>query len=150
MRNWKKVAIPPLMQNLEIDKRGYPIPLSAFHPQGANIDPPTHKDCGEYALRVCPYLAVSVYSAKQTVDAINAHDFNTEDNSKLLFVNPTLDPNRVPFFVFYRITGYQVNRHGQGKRYLIAKKPYLEVEFWNDGEKITREQAMELQTLKAK
>jgi hypothetical protein len=32
-------------------------PGSALHEHGAYIDPPMHKPCAEYALKVCPYLA---------------------------------------------------------------------------------------------
>jgi hypothetical protein len=35
-------------------------PLSAFHPHGAYVDTPTHQECGNYAMRVCPYLAVKL------------------------------------------------------------------------------------------
>ena len=32
-------------------------PGSAFHERGAYIDPPMHRECVVYALKVCPYLA---------------------------------------------------------------------------------------------
>ncbi len=116
-------------------------PQSAFHLLGAYIDPPVHKACGEYALQVCPYLAVSNYSGKFTVDQINAEDFETEENGKRIFINPTQDSNRVPFFVFSRVSKIEIRRQGIGKRLIIPIKPYMEVEFWNDGERITEQQA---------
>lgn len=192
MKNWKNIAIPPLMQSLELDSRGYPVPfivmrdnnnnphfivnddkkveqcikekkcsicgnemffdmwmiggpLSAFHPQGVYIDIPVHKQCGEYALQVCPYLAVSTYNGKKTVDDIQAEKF--DNHGYIVFVNPTQSKERVPFFAFCRISGYEVSRSPRG-RFIIPKKPYLEVELWNDGEQITKQKAKELQELK--
>jgi len=35
--------------------------LSAFSERGLYIDPPTHAECAEFALKVCPYLAAPHY-----------------------------------------------------------------------------------------
>jgi hypothetical protein len=119
-------------------------PLSAFHPQGAYVDVPVHKECGEYALQVCPYLAVSSYNGKKTIDDIDAGNFTVDDDTKkMIFVNPTQSQDRVPFFVFNKIKGFDVQRRGI-QRYIKPHRPYLEVEFWNDGEQITKEQAIKL------
>lgn len=190
MKNWKIIPIPARMRNLEIDKRGFPIPYiimkdasgtphftinkdtlvekcikdnkcqicgkilrddkwmiggpqSAFHPQGVYIDTPVHKSCGIYALQVCPYLAFSSYNGKLTIDDINEKNFNMNtETKKLLFVNPTISKDRVPFFVFSKIESFEVRRHGPGLRYIVPKRPYLEIEYWDDGEQITKEQAI--------
>lgn len=119
-------------------------PLSAFHPQGAYVDIPVHKACGEYALQVCPYLAVSIYNGKQTMDDITSGKFKMDDKTKqMVFHNPTQSQDRVPFFVFSKITGYAVKRDGIN-RYIKPHRPYLEVEFWNDGMKISEEEAVRL------
>jgi hypothetical protein len=36
-------------------------PGCAFSPVGAYVDPPMHKECVEYALQVCPFLALRSY-----------------------------------------------------------------------------------------
>ena len=118
-------------------------PMSAFHPQGAYVDVPVHKVCGEYALQVCPYLAVSVYNGKQTMDDIDAGKFSVDDDKRMIFINPTQSQDRVPFFVFSKITGFDVQRRGLN-RYIKPTRPYLEIEFWNDGEKISEEEAIRL------
>jgi hypothetical protein len=33
-------------------------PMSAFHPDGVYNDPPMHTECKDYAMQVCPWLAV--------------------------------------------------------------------------------------------
>ncbi|MCV9964336.1 hypothetical protein OIU34_20830 [Pararhizobium sp. BT-229] len=37
-------------------------PGSALHPDGAFLDPPMHYECAQYAVQVCPYLAMPTYS----------------------------------------------------------------------------------------
>lgn len=177
MRNWKLIAIPDLMKDLELDSRGFPIPYvvlrdknnkpyftindefktekclekdlcsicgkelrddkwmiggpkSTFHPQGCFIDIPVHKSCGEYALKVCPYLAVSRYTKRTDINSIN-----TDDLEHIIFVDPTQDDNRVPFFCFIKISGFNIRRSGTN-RYIYPVKPYLQHEFWNNGEQI--------------
>jgi hypothetical protein len=48
-------------------------PLSAFHANGCYLDPPTHKECVEYALQVCPFLAAPKYTGRLD-DAALAED----------------------------------------------------------------------------
>lgn len=115
-------------------------PGSAFHPHGAYIDTPTHYQCLEYALQVCPYLAAPNYTKR--IDASNIKPEDKVDN--LLFQDPTSDPSRVPFFVAIHITGFTVTRPGVNQRYLIANKDYLAVEFWNDGIKLDKDTVMKL------
>lgn len=191
MKSWKHVPIPELMQHLELNKRGYPVPyivlrdkegiphfainddsvvekciaedlcsicgtklssdkwvlggpMSTFHPQGAFIDIPVHHQCGHYALQVCPYLAFSIYNAKSDVTRINTEKFDNQ----VAFVNPTQTSERVPFFVFSHISGYRVARPRYGERYIYPNKPYITLEFWNDGVILTEEQVQTLlQTL---
>jgi hypothetical protein len=35
-----------------------------LHTRGAFVDPPVHLECGEYALKVCPFLAMPSYSKR--------------------------------------------------------------------------------------
>lgn len=109
-------------------------PDSAFHPNGAYIDTPNHHECGQYALQVCPYLAFIGYHSKLNFDKL----------PEGIFVDPTVDPNRVPFFVFIKISDFTVIRPTPVQRYLKPVKPYLGIEYWNNGEKITEQFAQEL------
>ena len=107
-------------------------PLSAFHPQGAYIDTPTHHECGNYAMKVCPYLAVSTYNGKFNADKLAAEGWAG------VVVDPTAIGDRPPFFAYVKIRGFTIS---PVTGYLIPKKPLLEVEYWNAGEQITREEA---------
>jgi len=91
-------------------------PLSAFHPQGVYIDTPVHYDCGKYALQVCPYSAVSLYSAKSQTGLFKIDDF-----ANMLFHNPSVSSDRVSFFVFCKISHFTVRRRDIN-RYIVPPK----------------------------
>ena len=55
----------------------------------------------------------------------------------ILLNNPTVDQDRLPFFVFLRPQSFGYFNIGQSSFRLKAFQPYLEVEFWNEGEQIT-------------
>lgn len=117
-------------------------PLSAIHKHGAYIDPLVHKDCGTFALRTCPYIALPSWADEKRIDD------KTLDRSKvpehLLLVDKTMTPKRPPFFMFGKTSGYKVRQVGPGHHYIHPNRPWLQMEYWKDGEKITKEQAREL------
>jgi hypothetical protein len=106
-------------------------PASAFHKHGAFNDAPVHKECGLYSLKICPYLAFSRYSAK-----INLEKLQSKFDD-ILLVNNTQDPDRVPLFAFVKAKNYKINFLSQN---LIPEKPYLEVEYWNDGKQLSQKE----------
>ena len=110
-------------------------PMSAFHPHGAYIDTPIHHECGQYALQVCPYLAVSAYSGKADVDKLN----DKFGSDTVIFVDPTVLADRPPMFVFAKISGYS-----RDNGYVHPHKPFLDIEFWNEGVKLTEEQGRDI------
>lgn len=103
---------------------------SAWDEKGYYIDLPVHKKCGEYALKVCPYLAYSNYNGKLDMDKLQAQLPTT------LLHNPTVDPDRLPLFVLLRPQSFGYFMRSDGV-VLKAFPPYLEVEYWNDGTRIT-------------
>ena len=110
-------------------------PLSAFHPHGVYIDTPIHHECGTYALQVYPYLVLSSYrSVPDRVGKLNERFAGTA-----VLVNPTQDPNRPPFFVFAKVSGYE-----RDNGYVYPVRPFLAEEFWLAGERISRERALEV------
>ena len=113
-------------------------PQSAYHIYGCYIDTPVHYQCGKYALQVCPYLAYSGYVANKT--DIEKLQKQIAGGDSLLLDNPTVDQNRVPLFVFGKTSGirysmnFLVSSMHVGKIY--PNKPYLETEYWNNGEQL--------------
>jgi hypothetical protein len=103
---------------------------SAFDERGYYIDLPVHKECGTYALQVCPYMAMNNYNGK--LDMIKLQ----QQLPTVALHNPTVDPDRLPLFVFQRpsaITAHMLQEQGL---VIKAAKPILEAEFWVEGERI--------------
>jgi hypothetical protein len=125
-------------KKLDDDKWMIGGPVSAFHPGGVYVDAPVHKECGEYALKVCPYLAVSRYTQQIDIEKLGTLKFDGGEGYG--FVNMTQSDERVPFFVFSKVKKYEVTRRGFNK-YLIPEKPFLEIEYWTEGEQISKEEA---------
>ena len=113
-------------------------PLSAFAQGGAYIDQPGHEECIKYALKVCPYLAAPLYSKRL--------DAKTVDPEKVvnhaIFIDPTSIEARPKFFVAVCTTGYVFGGGQAGLPTLIPIKPYVKVEFWLEGERITKKHAL--------
>lgn len=110
--------------------------MSAFHERGAYVDIPVHKECGVYSLETCPYMAYTQYTAKGVSDNEKAVLLEKEG---LVLMNPTLDANRLQYFVFVRIEGYSVIRRLMD-RFIHPVRPYLEIEYWRDGTRISEQE----------
>ncbi len=111
-------------------------PMSAFHPHGAYIDTPTHHECGTYALQVCPYLAAPKYLKR--LDASTLTPVTTADGTLVsTYQDPTMIPDRPGVFVYARTSQIQLD---VANRYLHPKKPWLQVEYWKWGQKLTQQE----------
>jgi hypothetical protein len=124
-------------EKLEDDKWLIGGRLSAFHERGCYVDIPVHKECGVYSLKTCPYMAYTQYTAKGMSEKEKAY----LDSIGVFTVNPTIDNNRLQYFVFVKIKSYEVRGFS---RHIYPEKPYLEIEFWKDGTQISFEEASEL------
>lgn len=118
-------------------------PMSAFHERGFYIDIPVHKECGEYSLVTCPYMAYTQYTVKP-------ENFNKlqEKVPDIMLINPTVDYNRLPFFVFAKTSNYKVVRRMPFERFIYPNRPFMEIEYWRDGAQITKEEAQLLTQIK--
>ena len=107
---------------------------SAFDKGGYYIDHPVHYECGKYALQVCPYLAIRNYNGK--LDMIKLQE---QFEGEFQLFNPTVDQDRLPFFVFIRPLNiaYFTSKTDLNDIKLKSLGPYHEVEIWDEGDKIT-------------
>lgn len=114
---------------------------SAFDERGYYIDHPVHKECAEYALKVCPYLAVRNYNAK--IDISKMEDYFKDQG--VLLQNPTVDFDRLPFFVLIRPLNivYAAPKNSPDDIKVKALGPYHEIEFWCDGQQIVLDDAID-------
>jgi len=107
-------------------------PNSAFHPHGAYIDAPLHRECMRYAMRVCPYLAAPTrreYLNQRAVDKIS------ERLKQVTIIDPTLMPDRPEMFVSVMSYGRRLVPclSGGPNPYQRPYKPYRGIEFWRHG-----------------
>lgn len=110
--------------------------LSGLHPNGVFIDGPMHNCCITYAMKVCPYLAVSLYNKRLDESTLNKEDF-----TGFVFQDPTMLPDRPKFFVVGRTSSFTIS---PVSRYITPLRPWLEIEYWNNGEIISKQEAEEL------
>lgn len=115
-------------------------PLSAFHEHGTYMDPPLHRECMHYGLRVCPYLALPSYTKR--IDARTVRD--PEPNR--IFMDQTHIPARPVVFVCVGATGQSIRNTGDplSPIYVTPKRPYKAIEHWKDGRQISQAEAMAL------
>src|SRR6202012_4806072 len=101
--------------------------------------PHAHEECGLYAIQVCPFLAVPTYSKlieDKTLKPEAVHD-------TARFHNDQIAPKRPLVFVLARTSGITLTDadDGSGKKYILPRRPWKEVEFWLTGKQITLEDA---------
>jgi hypothetical protein len=109
-------------------------PGSSFLEDGMYIDPFMHEDCGRYAVQVCPFIAAPSYKRVEgrTLKAEDVHDtVEVHDNQ--------ITPPRPFFFAFTRTSGFTLidPQDGSGQKYILPDRPWKDVEFWQNGERIT-------------
>ena len=111
-------------------------PLSAFHEHGCYMDTAMHYECLEYAMQVCPYLAMPQY--------LKRLDAATLDPAKCpglpIFLDETQDPERPAVFVAVMSRSQIVTEHG----YVRPVRPYVAMEYWRDGLKLSNEEGARL------
>lgn len=112
-------------------------PLSAFHPHGAYAEGPLHENCAEYALKVCPWLAVSCYMGR--IDASTLYTREGEDRSGgQLFTDPTQIPDRPLCFVAISTSSYKLSPHsGASGPNVIPGRPFVDARYWRNGAQLS-------------
>lgn len=113
-------------------------PVAALTGHGVYLDPPMHKDCAVYALKVCPYLAAPRY-ASDGAAAIKAAE------RMGLAVQP-LQPDahladRPEVFVLSKARSYTFDVTRRFGLKIEPRRPWLAVEFWRQGVRIDGEEA---------
>ena len=112
-------------------------PESAFHEFGAYADPPMHRECAHYALRVCPYLAAPNYSG-----LVGDRTLRGPLEPGRILMDTTQDPDRPPLFVLVGSTATLLagkpEERGPGmiSPYVRPRRPYVDIEFWRSGQQL--------------
>jgi hypothetical protein len=118
-------------------------PMSAFDPNGCYADPPMHRECAHYALRVCPYLAAPNYSKRIEARTVTAE----HKGPTRLILDTTQDPDRPALFVAVGSNATLLAGE-RGPRVLSAyvrpRRPYNDIEFWRGGVQLRSEIGLRL------
>lgn len=114
-----------------------------LHDHGAFIDPPVHYECGDYALRVCPFLAMPRYSGR--IDDRKLKPKNTPDRMSLVITEgmPPAQPER---FGFGHCHGFRlIETDHQGR--LIRVDSWDFVSWWRNGGEVNAPDAVTMREL---
>jgi hypothetical protein len=114
-------------------------PASSFLEDGMFTTPHAHEECARYAVQVCPFIAAPIYSKfieAKTLKAEAVHGMARVHNDQIA-------PPRPLFFVLARTSGIKLidSDNGSGKKYILPRRPWKEIEFWENGEKIAQWEA---------
>jgi hypothetical protein len=104
-------------------------PISAFHEHGAFADPPMHYECAQYALAVCPYLAMSRYNKR--VD-----DKTLGGGRPTLLINSTMIDRRPDVFVCAMSTRQRLIKGPFPN--VVPGRPFVRVEYWRNGKQLSQ------------
>jgi hypothetical protein len=116
-------------------------PKSAFHPAGAFNDSPVHHLCGTYAFQVCPYMNQSDY----TKNPVDYDKLNNKLGEKFQYAdNSEKSGNRHLLFVFAKVSNFNFTMSMQTGLLFKPVRPYLELEYWNHGEQLDKDEAEKL------
>jgi hypothetical protein len=115
---------------------------ASFLDDGIFTVPPAHKDCARYSIQVCPFLAVPNYSRLiegKTLQPEAVHDTAQVHNDQIT-------PPRPPYLVLARTSGIKlIDTHdGSGKQHILPRRPWKEVEFWQNAKRIVQSEAAKL------
>ena len=112
---------------------------SFFLDDGLFTIPPAHEECARYSIQVCPFLSAPNYSKlieDKTLKPEAVHD-------RARVHNDQITPPRPIFFILGRTSGITLidSQDGSGKKYILPRRPWKELEFWLNGKKITQQEA---------
>jgi hypothetical protein len=114
-------------------------PLSAFLEAGAYNDSGMHYECMEYALQVCPYLAMPNYLGSLTELATK----QAMEAGVATVIDHTMLPGRPAVFVAVAARRFTLIDHGAGY-YSKPEQPYIAIQYWRHGKLLDPAAAREL------
>lgn len=122
-------------------------PLSHLHMHGAFNDPPMLRACAEYALRVCPYIAMPNYNSRVDVNGMSRLDRAAEridaGNGILIMHDPTMSPERPLLFGLGGYRRISTVRRPDGSL-LVRAHERAHMSWWKDGEELSPEDSLRL------
>lgn len=122
-------------------------PLSALNKAGAYMDPPTHFECSEYAMQVCPWLATPGFRDMTDKAAIGA----AKMIGGVVMIDKEIPRARPKLFIALMAVDCEVVNRGPGGYrggppvlMFVPKQPAKRLRYWKDGTELTEAQAREV------
>jgi hypothetical protein len=114
-------------------------PVSVFLDDGMFTAPHAHEECARYAVQVCPFIAAPVYT--KLIEAKTLKPGSLDATERIH--NDQITPPRPPFFVLARTSSIKLvdSNDNSGKKYILPRRPWKEIEFWHNAKQITRTEA---------
>jgi hypothetical protein len=112
-------------------------PRSAFDPNGYYLDLPGHRECMEFALQTCPYLALPKYLGR--IDIVHPEKLPREAH---ILLDETMNSDRPEIFVAVVSSCVEALDRGAMQPYLKPVAPFLDFTFWRHGRQINEWEAM--------
>ena len=102
-----------------------------------------HYECMEYALQVCPYLAMPRFLVRDSQARLNALQAQM-GSGEVWLVDNTQNPDRPVVFVAIKAYGQTIYPGADLSLLIEPLRPYHAVEFWNQGQRIGFQEGLEL------
>lgn len=116
--------------------------LSAFHADGAFIDPPMHSECAHYALVVCPYLAAPRWTREVGIAKARARAAALATN--MVLIDNTMMPGRPSGEMFIALmTTRKIDVIAENFN-VKPRPPYQFVEYWRHGKRLSDDEGKQL------
>jgi hypothetical protein len=109
-----------------------------MHEHGAFLDAPMHRECAEYALQVCPFLAARNYSGR--IDDRKLKPGDTPDDMVMVRVDHML-PAQPERFGLGRAASYRLVHPARGETIFVVDH-WAHVEWWRNGETVNAPDAL--------
>ena len=107
-------------------------PRSAFDPNGWYSDLPGHRECIEFSLQTCPYLAAPKYLGR-----IDVPDWSKLPPEAKVLMDVTQIPERPDVFVAVAGHRIELKPNGPTLPYVRPQKPIAAVQYWLHGKRLS-------------
>ncbi len=116
-------------------------PQSAFAEHGVYIDTGMHHECMQYAMQVCPYLAMPRYMKSIGMSGITPENTPPGIN---IFIDPTQTPERPVVFVVAGTENFRIKEAPGHMLYVIPQRPYHAIEYWRYGKNLSEAEGRQI------
>lgn len=115
---------------------------NAFRDNAAYLDPPMHKACMHYALKVCPYIILKNWNPldiEKVAAQIHKKHVPVPGTELHIHENATVKQGQPKAFAAIKVDGLGIV--STYPWYMVPNQPYLDYEIWKHGRRLSKEEA---------